>query len=209
LAARESQAGPLHLAAERIVARYLSRGLTKDVQIVSASPFHPGRGVDITCVTPDGDRRAIKVKADPYCGTDPGMIADRRLPFYRADTGSFAFESVANASTKEPGWMLGSQADDLYYYYLALAQEEDEVSALLREPDDLLFSELRVECDDLIILPMAETRRWFEANAEKYPPRPVFAGGAPSWHRLVPRADIQGHLLGARIIGSVFPALVR
>lgn len=204
-----SHENPLQRVAERIIARYLARGLTQDVRIVSAAPFRPERGVDITYAGPNGAERSLKVKADPYFGTDPGKVSDRDLPFYRADTGSFAFESLANTSTREPGWMVDSVADDLYYYYLALAQEEDEVCALLREPDSLLFSELKVERDDLIVMPMAAMRAWFESHAEKYPPRPVLVGSTPAWYRLVPRADIRSQIPGVRVVGPVFSGLLR
>ena len=96
---------PLQAVAERIIARYLRRALNKDVDIVSGHAVQAARGIDIVCVAPDGARRSAKVKADPYFGTDAGKIGDRSLPFYRADTGSFAFEAVANAATREPGWM--------------------------------------------------------------------------------------------------------
>ena len=72
---------------------------------------------------------------------DAGKIGDRSLAFYRPDTGSYAFEAVADAVTREPGWIIDSEADDLYYYYLALAQREAEVRALLRESDDVFFAE--------------------------------------------------------------------
>ena len=199
---------PLQSVAERIVARYLKKGMiTADVQIVSGIGIHSQRGVDITLSTPGGARRTIKVKADPYFGTDASKIGDRTLAFYRADTGSFAFESLANAATREPGWMVDSEAEDLYYYYLALAQDEDEVGALLKEPDEVFFSEIRVERDDLIIFPMNEARVWFKEHADKYPPRPISAGATTAWYRLVPRSDVQRQVKGARIVGPVFPAL--
>jgi hypothetical protein len=201
-----SKVSPLQAVAERIVARYLRRGIT-DVQIVSSFTMHADRGVDIVVNSPSGFRRTIKVKADPYFGTDAGKIGDRSLSYYRADTGSLAFEVLANSATKEPGWMMGSEADDLYYYYLALAQDEADVAALLQERDEVFFSEIRVERDELIILPMDEARAWFEQHADKYPPRPVFVGGSPAWYRLVPRSDVQMQVKGVRIVGPVFPGL--
>jgi len=198
---------PLQEVAERIVARYLKRGLTSDVQIVSGFRVHASRGVDITTQSADGARRSVKVKADPYYGTDASKVGDRSLPYYRADTGSVAFEAVANAATKAPGWMMGSEADDLYYYYLALGQEEDEVVALLQERDEVFFSEIRVERDDLLVMPMAETKAWFFLNAEKYPPRPVMVGDSTAWYRLVPRRAVLLHVPGVRILGPVFSGL--
>ena len=197
----------LQQVAERIIARHLTNTGRSDVQVVSGFEAHGGRGVDISYAW-QGGRREIKVKADPYFGTDTSKIRDRSLTFYRQDTGSYAFEVVANAATREPGWMLGSQADELYYYYLTLTQEEGDVRALLSERDEVFFSEIAVERDDLLILPMAETRAWFETHADHYPPRPVAIGGSSSWYRLVPRVDAQRQLEGVRIIGSIFSGVL-
>ena len=198
---------PLQSVAERIIARYLRRGLGSDAEIVSGSVMQAARGIDIIHAL-DGVRRTIKVKAAPYFGTDQAKIGDRSLVFYRADTGSFAFEAVADAATREPGWIVDSEADDLYYYYLALAQREGEIRALLREPDDVFFAELAVDRDDLTVLPMVATRRWFTSHAEDYTPRPVSLGDRSAWCRLASRADVRASVECARIIGPVFPALV-
>lgn len=197
----------LQQVAERIVARQLVRMGRVDVQVVSAFSSFGGRGVDITYPWQNG-RRQIKVKADPYFGLDRAKEADRSLFFYRPDMNSYAFEFVANSATREPGWIFGSDADEIYYYFLALGQAEDEVRALLAEPDEVLFSELKVERDDLRVLPMADTRRWFEAHADAYTPRPVVTGGAAAWYRLVPREDLEREVQVVDL-GAVFGTLAR
>jgi hypothetical protein len=149
------------------------------------------------------------VKADPYFGTDPRKIGDRELVFYRADEGCLAFEAVANSATRELGWTLVSEAQDLYYYYLVLSQTEDEVRALLAEPDEVFFSELAVERDELLVLPMDTLRDWFGAHYQNYPPRPVMGIDSAAWNRLVPRSDLEkawGRLTSA---GAVFAKLPR
>jgi hypothetical protein len=205
-ASLETGAPLLQAVAERIVARYLANDVSSDVQVVSGFLTFASRGIDIT-YEQDGARRSAKVKADPYFGTDSAKIGNRSLAFYRADTGMAALEAVADSATRQPGWMLDSDADDLCYYYLALAQAEDEVHALLGEPDEVFFSELLVERDDLMIVPMVRAREWFETNADAYPPRPVFLGATSAWYRLVPRAVLQSQLAGVRIVGPVFASL--
>lgn len=198
----------LQQVAERIVAAYLTAAGKADVTVVSGFESFRARSVGITYSSHAGACQ-IKVKPDPYFGTDPAKVNNRALTFYRADAGSYAFEAVANSATRAPGWMFDSEADDLYYYYLALAQDEDEVRALLGESDDVLFSELKVDRDELWILPMAETRIWFERHFEEYPPRPVMLAGAAAWYRLVPKSDIQRAVPQIKNVGSLSASLVR
>lgn len=198
----------LQATAERILASWLTNAGKLDVVRTGGREFLGGKSVDIT-YSWQGGRQRVKVKADPYIGTDPAKINDRDLPFYRSDAGIYAFEAVANSATREPGWIFNTEADELYYYYVAVAQTEDEVRALFAEPDEVFLSELRVDLDDLHILPMRETLEWFEANYEQYTPRPVMQGGFAAWYRLVPRADIMGAVGGIRDVGPVFATLTR
>jgi hypothetical protein len=191
---------------ERIVARYLEVTGKVDVGIVSAFESMGGRGIDLT-YSWEGSQRKLKVKPDPYFGLDSAKVRDRSLVFYREDAGSYAFEAVANSATRQPGWILDSEADDIYYYFLALGQAEDEVRALLGEPDEVFFSELRIERDDLRILPMRESREWFELEYENYAPRPVVLGGVSAWYRLVPRDVLEASVAGIRKIGPIFAPL--
>lgn len=197
----------LQATAERIVARYLVQTGKLDVIRTGGREALGGRNVDITYAW-QGGRHKVKVKADSYAGTDPAKINDRDLPFYRSDAGIYAFEAVANSATREPGWVFNTEADDLYYYYLAIAQTEDEVRALFAEPDEVFFSELRVDRDDLHILPLDATRGWFNENYENYTPRPVMQGGFAAWYRLVPRNDIV-HTVPIRDAGSIFKSVAR
>lgn len=192
----------------RICAEWLKRQGKHNVLITRHRQSLGGRFVDLTYSGQRGQRR-IKVKADPYFGTDARKIRDRELPFYRMQASDLAFEAVADAVTREPGWMLRSDADDLYYYYLALSQSEDEVRALMNEPDDVFFAELAVDRDELLVLPVARVRDWFEANFERYPPRPVDTGGASAWYRLIPRADLEQSIGGITSNGPIFFTLGR
>lgn len=197
----------LQAVAERVIARYLRDAGYAEVAVMGGRPSnHPGAGVDITYLL-QGRRRRIKVKPDAYFGTDPSKVRDRSLVFYRSNAGHYAFESISNHMTREPGWMFNSDADDIYYYYIAISQSEEEIQALLTEPDDVFFSELRVERDELRILPMAETREWFEKHYEDYAPRPVMAGSHSAWYRLIPRADIDGSVPGVKGVGSIFSTI--
>ena len=196
----------LQSVAERILAEHLRMGGAHSVEVVSGSEAVGGRGVDLIA-SRAGVRRQIKVKPDPYFGTDPGKIDDRSRVFYRANADSYAFEAVSNTASRSPGWIFCSPADEIFYYRLALTQQEDEIRALLGEPDEVFFSELAVERDDLLVMEMAPVRAWFEKHFEGYTPRPVMLGGAAAWYRLVPRADIDRAVSGIKGIGPVFGGL--
>ena len=196
----------LQSVAERILAAHLKAGGARDVEVVSGFESLGGHGVDII-FSHAGKRTQIKVKPDPYFGTDPAKINDRSRVFYRANVDSYAFEAVANTATRAPGWIFSSPSDEIFYYRLALTQQEDEVSALVGEPDEVFFSELAVERDDLLVMDMAPTRAWFETHFDDYTSRPVMLGGAAAWYRLVPRADIERAVVDIDDIGPVFEFL--
>jgi hypothetical protein len=198
----------LQSVAERIVIAYLNSTGAEHVEGIGAPVSAHGVGVDIV-VLQGSENRRLKLKADPYYGTDSRKVADRSLSFYRSDAGSYAFEAIANTATREPGWTLASDADDLYYYYLALAQSPEDVQALMSEREEVFLSELLVERDELVILPMQPVREWFETHHPEYTPRPVMHGDGASWYRLVPRQDVERAVTGIRTVGSIFAALAR
>jgi len=197
----------LNEAAERIIVRHLIAHGASRAEVVQRTGGVHGHGVDIVAIEGRVSSR-IKVKADPYFGLDAHKIDNRDLVFYRADAGSFAFEAVANSATRELGWCLSSDAEELYYYYLTLGQTADEVRALLREPDEVFFSELGVERDELVVLSMPRVRAWCEEHIQDYAPRPVTLSGVASWYRLIPRSDIEHASVPVRSAGAIFSALV-
>lgn len=203
---KQTGMGLLQIVAERVLSAHLISTGAQNVRIVSGFESFGGHGVDVV-FTRDGAQRQIKVKPDPYFGTDSSKINDRTRVFYRANADSYAFEAVANAATRTPGWIFSSPADEIYYYRLALTQEEDEILALSNEPDEVLFSELAIERDELQIIPLKAARSWFEAHFEEYTPRPVMLGGAAAWYRLVPRKVIEQSVDGIVTVGSVFGAM--
>ena len=198
----------LQNVAERIIAASMVVGGATRAEVVSADAASHASGVDIVVINGHEARR-VKVKADPYFGVDGRKISDRALSFYRADTASFAFEVVANSLTREPGWTLSSDAQDLYYYYLALSQSPEDIAALMSERDEVFFSELTVERDELVVLPMQSVRAWFELHNAEYVPRPVILDGFAAWYRLVPRADGVAAIQGVTCVGSLFEAVGR
>ncbi len=204
---RDSGTALLQSVAERIIGRYLTDSGFADVSVLnSGRSSAAGSLIDLT-YRYQGRRVGVKVKPDVYFGSDPAKVRNREFVFYRSDAGHYAFESISNHMTREAGWMFNSDADELFYYYLVISQSEDEVRALLSEPDDVFFSELKVDRDELRILPMAATRDWFRAHYEEYTPRPVTVGDISAWYRLIPRSDIDTQVSGIRNAGSIFVGL--
>jgi hypothetical protein len=198
----------LQTVAERIVRAHLASSQRGQVLSASESGSPGGRGVDVVYVS-EGRRTSIKIKPDVYYGSDPAKVEDRNLSLYREDAGRCALQVVADSSTREPGWILTSDADEIYYYYLAIAQPEDQVRALCDEPDETFFSGLQVERDDLLVLPMAAMRAWFVQQAERSPSRPVAHGDHSAWYRLVPRAEVERSVPGVSDRGPIYAALSR
>lgn len=201
---RDSGVSLLQAVAQRIVARYLVDAGYAEVHVLNNEfSSNAAASVDLSYRYQGRTVRA-KVKPDVYFGTDPAKVRNRDFAFYRSDAGHYAFESIANHMTREAGWMFSSEADELFYYYLVIAQPEEEIRALLGEPDDVFFGELKVERDELRILPMAATRTWFEEHYEEYTPRPVMVGDVSAWYRLIPRSDIDTQVPGIRNAGAIF-----
>ncbi|MBF4509746.1 MAG: hypothetical protein ISP10_04615 [Aeromicrobium sp.] len=196
----------LHEVATRILGRYLERTGATSV-VVSRALRDEAIGVDLQ-YTRGAEPLTAKVKADAYFGSDPLKIADRALPFYRAQSGTYGLESMADTATREPGWLQRSQADDLFYYRLVIAQPEDVVAELFAAHDAEFFAKLAVERDELKIIPMRALREWYEKSADRYAPRPVVTDGRPAWYRIVTEKDLDTQVPGVRAVGSVYHRVI-
>lgn len=190
--------------AERIVKRFLLSTGSVGVMFVDEEE-DPDRflGVDLV-YTRAAESVKVKVKPDTYFGVDPRKIADQSLSFYRSPANAYAFETISHHVTRQAGWVFNSMADELYYYFLVIGQTEDEVAKLMDQPDDVFFSRLAVERDELHVLPMKALSEWFESHYEDYMPRPVMLGGYSAWYRIVPISDIAATSAAATIRGSIF-----
>lgn len=194
----------LQALAERVLARWLERQGNEDVTLAGIAGM--SASVDVSYRT-GGVRRTAKVKPDAYFGRDAALLGDRTLEFYRPEGDTYSFEVVADSATRESGWALRSNADDLFYYMVAIAQPPAEVAALMDEPDPVFFGELKVDRDALSIIPMRAFTKWFGEHYEDYAPRPVAVGGRSAWHRIVPKRDVGSAVQGVRTVSPVFSGL--
>jgi len=195
-------AGLAREVAKRVLAAHIARTGGTQVEQTPARREDPA-GVDIRYVLA-GVPRSARVRVDTYYGTDPTHIADRALPYYRAEARAYALEETADVATRTPGWVYSSRADDLMYYRMAIPRPEAEIAALLSAPDGVFLSELGIERDDLRIIPMAPLRDWFSREGGRFAPRPVITGGRSSWQRIVPFADLESAVPGVRLVGPVY-----
>ena len=146
--------------------------------------------------------RRIKVKADPYFGTDSRKIGDRGARRSTAPTtGCLAFEAIANTLDARARLDARLRGRGALLLLPRARQTQDEVRALLAEPDEVFFSELAVERDELLVLPMDKTRAWFEAHYQDYPPRPVMHDGGRVVVPARPRADVEKASAGISSVG--------
>jgi hypothetical protein len=198
--ARSEGAELLHLCALRIVSRFL---LDQGSRSVETFPGTSGFDIRFDRL---GTTVRGRVKSDPYCGQDPVKIEDRSLPFYRADGGDYALQVIAHHVSKEPGWALHPEIDEVFYYMLAVDHTEDDLARLVEEPDETFFGGIRVPRDELHILPMAQIREWLPDHLEQFPSRPISAGDHSAWYRIVPRTQLARAVPGIVHVGSISPS---
>lgn len=193
----------LHEVGKRIIAEYLRRQGRSDVTVTPSAFRDDPLRIDIR-YTLGTQRLAAKVKVDCYYGTDPALIADRNMSFYRPDSRGYALEETADTTSGAAGWVSSSQADALFYYRIAIPLPEAEVARLYESPDAVFFKELGVERDDLRIIPLGGLRAWFLTTRDRYTPRPVMADGKTAWYRIVPIQDLDAGVPGIRAEGAVY-----
>jgi hypothetical protein len=194
----------LHHVSERIIRAYLLSEGMRDVESSSLDGADDlGDSVDLR-YTKLGDVRRAAIKADPYYGRDPVKADERDLSFYRSDSGQYAFETIAHHVTREPGWLVRSDADELFYYLVAIEQPEDEVAALASEPDEVFFGELRVGRDSLSVMPMGDVRDWLASHEQATMSRPVRVGSHSAWFAIVSRDELEFGMDTIQTVGPIF-----
>jgi hypothetical protein len=130
-------------------------------------------------------RSVANVEDDPvYQAMDVDLIWVTQTRSYQVEikgdrwdkTGNFFFETQSNAEQQTPGCFLYTEADLLFYYF--------------------------VHTQELYILPMPETRRWFIAHmdefSEKSTTTPVAGYQYTTVGRLAPIGRVMNEVDGAR-----------
>jgi len=187
-----------------ILKRYLARPAAgSKVEDVHDDPQYFSKGIDLILHDPKNGTRTIDVKVDSYYGSDPkrkirglcnpdsGFILLETISQLQYDRKTDA-ESGGTIPVRSkgdvPGWFFTEEADEVFYYYLALLNEETELSPIYAEYVNLvksgsatdgienkLLQSLRVDRDLLVTFRLDEARKWYEAA-----PASAFLGFAPA-----------------------------
>jgi hypothetical protein len=175
-----------------ILKRYLGRQEPgSKVQDVHDDPQYFSQGIDLILHDVTSGTRTIDVKVDSYYGSDPkrkirglcnpdsGFILLETISQLQYDRktdadsgGSMPVRGKADVS----GWFFTEKAGEVFYYYLALLNEESELNPIYAEyvkivsssqsPVDVenqLLRHLKVDRDLLVTFRLDEARTWYES----------------------------------------------
>ncbi len=187
-----------------VVKRYLTRDKdSRDLRDVHSNAEFYDKGIDLILNLPNAQKRTIDLKVDSYIGSDPSR---KIRGLCNPDSGFILLETISQLQYDRsrkistngtllvrqradvPGWFFTSSADEVYYYFLALLNTENQLNPLYTEYVELvkgnqptdevenrLLRELRVDRDLLVSFSLSEARAWFDTA-----PETVFHGYAPA-----------------------------
>ncbi|HZY93748.1 MAG TPA: hypothetical protein VFE98_02675 [Candidatus Bathyarchaeia archaeon] len=222
-----------------ILKRYLNReGSRIRVEDVHNNPQYFSKGIDFILHDENYETTSIDVKVDSYYGSDP----NRKIRgLCNPDSGFILLETISQLQydrTKDPkseslipsggrrdvpGWFFTGQADEIYYYYIALLNDERELNPIYAdyaklartntstlEIENKLLRSLRVERDLLVSFGMEEARKWYESA-----PTTAFQGFAaapnPTYLTLSRRAHRENFISNGpgKSHGPIFPTVIQ
>lgn len=175
-----------------ILKRYLARpaaGLK--LEDVHDDPQYFSKGIDLIIHNATNETRTIDVKVDSYYGSDPkrkirGLCnPDSRfilletisqLQYDRKTDPDSGGTIPVKSKGDVPGWFYTEKADEVFYYYLALLNDESELIPIYAEYVNLvnsgqppvevenkLLRQLKVDRDLLVSFRLDEARVWYES----------------------------------------------
>lgn len=161
-----------------IIKRYLEqKSVIRDVH---NDPEYFTKGLDL--VLEGKQTIGIDLKTDSYIGSDP----ERKIRGQcNPDSGAILIETISQLQYNRQkqdvlGWFFTSQADEIYYYYLALLNEPQQLDEIYAEYRDRLKSgsetksvenrllkALQVDNDLLVTYNLKEARSWLAQNESR------------------------------------------
>ncbi len=203
-----------------LITRHLKQNAT--VQDVHDDPHYYSKGIDLIV---EGSRAfSIDLKTDSYIGTDPlRKVRGQCNP----DSGAILIETISQLQynrrkTDVPGWFYTSEADQIYYYYLAVLNEPEQLNKIYaeyreriksggetRSVEDQLIRTLKVDNDLLVTYDLIEARKWLLENESRL--EVSYSGASnPTYVTVslcVPRSNfLEPHGPG-RNLGRIYPKI--
>lgn len=150
------------------------------------------------------ERTTVEIKCDAHAGSDEALIQSAAYPYYARRTENFAVETMSNDVSKSPGWVYGSEAEVLLYYFAAIPRTVDELTEWWTAGEEYLLANLGVEGDRLYVLDLPELRAWFTPAQETY--REVAAQNDTyrTLSRLVPCRDVVSAVKHCHVLDDVY-----
>jgi len=163
---------------------------SRDLRDVHSNPDFYDKDIDMVLNLPNAQKKTIDVKVDSYYGSDPSRkirnLCNPDSGFILLETISqLQYDRARKVSTNGtlpvkreadvPGWFYTSSADEVYYYFLALLNTEDDLNPFYAEYVELvkdnqpiddvehrLLRELRVDRDLLVSFSLSKAREWYD-----------------------------------------------
>jgi hypothetical protein len=203
-----------------IIKRYLQK--TAPVKDVHYQADYFSKGIDL--IVEGAPSYSIDLKVDSYIGSDPSR---KIRGLCNPDSRMILIETLSQLQydrTKSDvkGWFFTSEADEIFYYYLALLNDEAELTRVYSEYreaakqgaktatiENRLISSLKVDNDLLVSYSLSEARKWYECVGSRLP---VSWSGAPNptyvtVSRRIPREMFLAPRGPGRNMGRVYPKI--
>lgn len=190
-----------------ILSRFLmGRPHARRIENVEADPRFQRRDIDLIGYRAlrGFERTAVEIKCDAHFGADEAMIRSAEYPYCAARTDNFAVETVSNDRTGSHGWIFGSQADMLLYYFAAIPRTLAELEAMWAVGEEFTLARLGIEADRLYVIDLNELRGWFEGVQNAYHEVAAQNQGYPTLSCLVPCRDVVNAIRHCHVIDGVY-----
>jgi len=178
-----------------IVKRYLTDlGSDNQLDDVHLDPQYFARGIDLVLHKPEGSVVTIDLKTDSYYGSDPHH---KIRGLCNPDSGLILLETVSQLQydrkkQAEPdgtipvrhrhdvsGWFFTLQAEEVYYYFIAILSSDQELNPIYSEYrklaqanestvnlEDLLIQSVKIDRDLLVSFNLKQAREWYESASD-------------------------------------------
>jgi hypothetical protein len=194
-----------------ILTRFLmSRPRSLRVENVEGDRSFQRRDIDLIWHRAIGghERTAVEIKCDTHAGTDEQLIQSLAHPYYARRTDNFAIETISNDVSGSPGWVFGSDADVLLYYFAAIPRTLTELEALDTVGEEHVLANLGITGDRLYVIDLLELRNWFAGVQANYREVAAQNEGYRTLSRLVACQEVVDALQHCYVFDEVYRVVI-